>query len=210
MKHVVYLFAFVCANTFAQCTIDGISHASCTITSAGTPPQSCGPSTCPSPKQCVNNACVTVAPANGCPYPIAGGDQVWGKVQGVSLFPQPAMSATGERGGAIQFILDAASFPDGVLFRIWDDNGSIGKEAVVSSCPHDFRPLNGQSACQSIGPIAPAIAMRYSGAGCIVSPGSDLYFNVRPNTPGYEGTTFIQIGASVIVPFGGFGGFGGF
>jgi hypothetical protein len=140
------------------------------------------------------------------------GDIALGQIQTVSLFPQPPLAASGPLGTAVAFTVDAVTYPNGLVLRVFDDSPNpVAKDIVVSACPHSFTPLNNQAVCQ-ITPLNPQTTLRFNPAiaGCTIQAGTTYYINVRPNTPGNAGTTFLQIGAGLPSPSSGLGGLFGF
>ncbi len=68
---------------------------------------------------------------------------------GGTLYPVggPAV-ANGDLGAAVLFPADATTFPNGLRMVLLDEAGSGLKEAVISRCPHNFDPVDGNVWCR--------------------------------------------------------------
>jgi hypothetical protein len=119
------------------------------------------------------------------------GDLKWFATGGLAfkdtqLVPVPPLIGSGDLGRAVMFVADAAAYPKGVQMAGIDDvQGSNPKDYVVSTCPHNFTPVGGNTVCSAIGQgsYAGPLYLRF-GAGsavydCPLTPGQTYYINYR-------------------------------
>lgn len=82
---------------------------------------------------------------------------------------------------------------------------ALSKEIVISSCPHNFSPLDGNVYCRMLGKTGATRNLYYYSAAngkttpdaydCVLQAGSEYYINFRHNTTDTRGTVSSQFGA---------------
>ena len=115
------------------------------------------------------------------------------------IWPQPAAAISGAAGVAVRFVADAAQYASGLILQVFDEGGNPAKEAVVSTCPHNFTPVNNNAVCRRGSVTAKAdFYLRFGAAqaaiDCALVPGQTYYLNVRASDMGETRTQFYNIG----------------
>lgn len=135
-------------------------------------------------------------PVTGCaPGEVFGPNDIVNPMTVGYIFPTPAAGISGPLGVAVSFTADAAAFPTGLQMQVFDEGGNPAKEAVVSACPHNFTPVNGNALCRRGAVTAKAdfyltFGPPQTGVDCPLQPGQKYYLNVRAADLGTTATRF--------------------
>lgn len=138
---------------------------------------------------------------------LTGSDFYWNPVSTTTLFPIPATTGSGDLGRAIKFVANGSTYPNGIILRMVDESPNpVSKEVVISSCPHNFSPHDGNIYCRLLGSSGVSRNLYYYSTAngktnpgtydCVLQEGSEYYINFRQFTTGTRGTVSSQFGAS--------------
>lgn len=208
MRLLLSILLLAAATASAQSgTLTCSAGATVTVTCVGSTPTP--PVTCTPPQVLQNGVCVDPAPTpptpTGCAIPFSPPDRDWTPFEVSGLFPIPPTSSTGDVGRAIQFVADGVSYPNGVVLSVIDESGgnaAVGKDVMVSACPHDFtKPADPASTgCYRAGTTAFVLYLRYSTSptppkayDCTLTSGKTYYINFRAYD--HTSTAYSQFGA---------------
>lgn len=113
--------------------------------------------------------------------------------------PTGPLSAVGDLGTAVKFIASSVSRPNGFNLTVHDESSAgLLKDVVISTCPHNFTPVNGNANCKlDAAGYNTDFALRFGGTNpqaCNLAPGATYYINFRDhNTPrGTVSTQFVS------------------
>lgn len=134
-------------------------------------------------------------------------DKNWNPILATTLFPIPAVSASGDLGRAIKFVANGTQYPNGITLNIVDQSPiALSKEVVISSCPHNFSPHGGNVYCRLLGKTGGTREIYYYSTAngktspgtydCVLQEGEEYFINFRQNTTGTRGTVSSQFGVN--------------